>query len=101
MRFYLDINIKVTKWTFRGPASPRPREHKRELSFIPAGILTFTESLPLYRPCPLQLVHGFSIITPEPSQVGQVLRILIKPWFDATWPTPPQGMTHRLCRFIR
>jgi hypothetical protein len=54
------------------------------------GMLTLTVPCTFLRPSPRHSLQGFSIVTPDPLHVGQVLRMLINPWFEATCPIPPQ-----------
>src|SRR5579864_8721747 len=42
------------------------------------------------RPCPAQDLHGFSIVWPEPWQVGQGRSTVKKPCCDRTLPCPWQ-----------
>ena len=59
-------------------------------SSTPAGMLTESERSRVTRPEPAQTVHGLSIISPRPRQVGQVRSMAKKPCWARTRPWPPQ-----------
>ena len=63
----------------------------------PGGIRTLSFVVLATRPSPRHSVHGFSIFTPEPPQVGQVWVKTMMPPDRRTWPAPRQvGQVTRL-----
>ena len=59
-------------------------------SSTPGGMLTESVRSLVTRPEPWQLLHGSSMISPRPWQVGQVRSMVKKPWLARTLPWPPQ-----------
>ena len=72
------------------PASPLPARRILVPSSTPLGIVTDNFFEACLFPCPLQSEHGLVISSPLPAHWGHVCWTVKNPWFDLTFPFPPQ-----------